>query len=139
MLELLGGLLLAAVAVALVVEPLLRRGSSPPVVPMRGSVPDDDPMDAESPKVRALVALREIEFDRATGKLSEEDYSRLRAKYQREALAAIQAEEAGTGLAQGSVAARPCGVECPACGPRPEAAPVFCSSCGRLLARERVA
>jgi hypothetical protein len=96
-------------------------------------------MEVESPKLKALVALREIEFDRATGKLTEEDYFRLKAKYEREALAAIEAEEAGAAAVHLEVAGLQRGAECPACGPRPEAAPVFCSSCGRLLARERVA
>lgn len=139
MLELLGGLLLAAAAVALVLEPLFRRRPEPAATSTEGSILDEDPMEAESPKVRALVALREIEFDRATGKLSEEDYLRLKAKYEREALAAIEAEEAQAASGRGFVAVPRGRVACPVCGPRPEAAPVFCSSCGRLLARERVA
>lgn len=139
MLELLGGLLLAIAAVALVLEPLFRSPGRAAAQSFESSPWDEDPLEAESPKVKALVALREIEFDRATGKLSEEDYTRLKAKYEREALAAIEAEEAGVVAQRGSVAATRGGAECPACGPRPEAAPVFCSSCGRLLVRERVA
>lgn len=134
-----GGLLLAAAAVGLVLEPLFRRRPGPAVTPTQGSILDEDPMETESPKVRALVALREIEFDRATGKLSEEDYLRLRAKFEREALAAIEAEEAEAASGERFVGALRGRVACPVCGPRPEAAPVFCSSCGRLLARERVA
>ncbi|GBD31361.1 MAG: hypothetical protein KatS3mg081_1066 [Gemmatimonadales bacterium] len=137
MVELLGGLLLAVAAVALVLEPLFRPRLDRAALSAQDSGNEEDPLESESPKLRALVALREIEFDRATGKLAEEDYLRLKAKYEREALAAIEAEEAGQGLERPSAARGE--VACPACGPRPEAAPVFCSSCGRLLVRERVA
>ncbi len=139
MLELLAGLVLAAAAVALVLEPLFRRWSEVGSTAMRSSLPDEDPMESDSPKVRALLALKELDFDRATGKLSEEDYFMLKAKYERQALVAIEAEEAEAISGRGSVGAPRGQVECPVCGPRPEAAPVFCSSCGRLLAGELVA
>jgi hypothetical protein len=46
----------------------------------------------------AIVALREIEFDRATGKLSEGDYAELKARYTREAIVAMRrAGSAGSG------------------------------------------
>src|SRR5690242_16808223 len=38
----------------------------------------------------AVVALREIEFDRATGKLSDVDYAELKARYTREAVQAMR-------------------------------------------------
>jgi hypothetical protein len=152
--ELVAGLLVALAALALVLEPL--------VLPRRAAVPaaeDDvdlgDPAESDSPKVRSLLALREIEFDRATGKLSEDDYRRLRAKYESDAIAAIRAEEeaARAGVA---AAAEPAGRgtsasgseraeelirrarqsasrTCPTCGPRPEPNAVFCSRCGRSL------
>ena len=41
----------------------------------------------------ALLALKEIEFDRETGKLSDEDYEMLKERYSAEALDAL-AEEA---------------------------------------------
>jgi hypothetical protein len=152
--ELVAGLLVALAALALVLEPL--------VVPQRAGAPaaeDDfdlaDPTESDTPKVRALLALREIEFDRATGKLSEDDYRRLKAKYESEAIAAIRAEEAAEragGLAapgaagrvaSGSVSERAeelirrarqsAARTCPTCGPRPEPNAVFCSHCGRSL------
>ena len=44
----------------------------------------DEPEDLEeTPKGIALAALREIEFDRATGKLSDEDYARSRPSTRR--------------------------------------------------------
>lgn len=63
----------------------------------------------------AVDALREIEFDKETGKLSESDYDALRVSYTERAL-----EELRDGV-------RPV---CPSCGPRPETDARFCSNCG---------
>src|SRR5262245_11908368 len=41
----------------------------------------------------AIDALREIEFDRATGKLSDDDYSALKAEYTRSALVEMRARD----------------------------------------------
>jgi cytochrome c-type biogenesis protein CcmI len=48
---------------------------------------------AETAKRVALMALRDAEYDRATGKLDEADYEVLRAELSREALAAMKHEE----------------------------------------------
>lgn len=103
----------------------------------------------------AVAALREIEFDRETGKLSDSDYAELKTRYTREALAELRASDAreasvAGGLAVAAVSAesaadavdpveaairrarqnqRSCGV----CGPRPEPDATYCSSCGRYL------
>lgn len=143
MFELVAGLIVALAALAAVLEPLAR---APQAAGPGSTGPDEGDLvevrDSDSPKVQALIALREIEFDRATGKLSEEDYVGLKAKYEAAALVAIQAEEQGLRWAstarpagQGA-AARAGGVVCPTCGPRPEAAPIFCSACGRSLVAE---
>jgi len=87
------GLLIAVVAVLLVLEPVLRAAAGKPVeltVPLFADSDDeDDPLLRR--RDRALAALREIEFDRATGKLSDEDFAGLQAKYQAEALEALRA------------------------------------------------
>jgi len=87
------GLLIAIVAVLLVLEPLLRAAAGRSVelaVPLFADSDDeDDPLLRR--RDRALAALREIEFDRATGKLSDEDFAKLQVKYQAEALAALRA------------------------------------------------
>lgn len=67
----------------------------------------------------AVDALREIEFDRATGKLSDSDYSELKASYTRRALAVMRSGAA----------------VCDNCGPRPEADAEFCSNCGNPVSR----
>jgi cytochrome c-type biogenesis protein CcmI len=48
---------------------------------------------AQGSSETAIDALREIEFDRATGKLSDDDYASLKAAYTRSALAELRAKE----------------------------------------------
>jgi len=141
MLELVAGVAVAVAALAFVLEPLVRRsGDVEPVV--AAEEPDFTPLEeSESPKVQALLALKEIEFDRATGKLSDDDYAELKARYGRQALAAMDAEEAQAEVVAGEDdpaeamvrAARKDLAVCPNCGPRPEAGATFCSECGRPL------
>ena len=73
----------------LVLQPLLRpRPSARP-----GRIEPLDP--EETPKGIALAALKEIEFDRETGKLSDTDYEFLKAKYTAEAVEALRDEPRG--------------------------------------------
>lgn len=144
--ELVAGLLVALAALALVFEPLAT--ARPAAVPGSRTADEEldfaDPTESDTPKVRALLALREVEFDRATGKLAEEDYVRLKAKYESDAIAAIRAEEQATAQEARPVADRAEEVirrarqqqgrrSCPTCGPRPEPNAVYCSTCGRSL------
>jgi len=152
MLELIAGVVVAFVAVALVLQPLLLRpsyrsagGPKEPVVEF------EDITESESPKVQALLALKEIEFDRATGKLSDEDYEELKAKYAKVALEAIRAEDAGETVAASEESTADAAEElvrmaaegmlavCPHCGLRPEADAAFCSDCGRALVKREPA
>lgn len=88
----------------------------------------------------AFSALREVEFDRETGKLSDTDYASLKSEYTQEALVAMRAEgqsEApeGTDAAEAVILKyRQRRRECTKCGPRPESDAVYCSSCGSFLA-----
>ena len=130
------GAILAAAALAFVLTPLVRawgdstRPSSP-----RPSRPADE--DDEDP----VAALREVEFDRETGKLSDADYATLRSRYTAQALDRMRAAAASpvaAALPADAEAAirryRDARAMCADCGPRPEAGAVFCSSCGRYLA-----
>ena len=87
----------------------------------------------------SIAALREIEFDRATGKLSDADYSALRERYAGEALAAMRAAEdpAAPLVADPAEAAirayRSAHPTCGTCGIRPEPDAVYCSNCGSFL------
>ena len=132
------GVLFAAATLWFVLLPIFRPGLEPAGV-VDGDLLDDDgedPDDDYSSRAVALRALREIEFDRATGKLSDADYDSLKGKYTAEALAALRAEEAraaasvATPARPGSPISRPV---CPTHGLRPEPDAVFCSECGRRL------
>jgi hypothetical protein len=131
MTELLAGIVVAFAVLAIVLEPLVRGRSRPlglgPGVAAGEDLDFSSVEESESPKIQALLAIKEIEFDRETGKLSEEDYVSLKTTYQRAALAAIEAEEKddGGGTAESAVAV------CPVCGPRSESSARFCSDCGR--------
>jgi len=87
----------------------------------------------ERQKREALAAIKEAEFDRAMGKLSDEDFDALNARYRAQALAAINA----------LAAARPSGAAarqsyCPQCGAKRVTAANFCGGCGHDL-RQRAA
>ena len=134
------GTVLALVALTVVLSPLM----------------SDDKAEAPvAPKVKdpnaegtAIAALREIEFDKATGKLSDKDYDSLRATYTRDALAELRAADNLAAVSASNVGglvtddmveaairrARHTNHDCTVCGPRPEPDAVFCSSCGRYLA-----
>jgi ribosomal protein L40E len=66
----------------------------------------------------AVDALRELEFDRQTGKISDADYEPLKARYTEQALAVMRAGNSPV---------------CEKCGPRPEQDADFCSNCGSTL------
>ena len=139
--ELIIGVLLALAAVWYVMGPVLR-----PAAAGRGAgdaTTGDDTADAEddlSPRTVALRALKEIEFDRATGKLGDADYMDLKQRYTTEAVEALRREdgtsaEGHPGAAAGSTLPpspfpRPA---CPDHGPAAEPDAVFCSTCGRRL------
>lgn len=137
------GTLLAVGALAFVLYPIFFGVARVPVVaPTKSS-------EQQSERERAVLALREIEFDRATGKLSDADYTELKTRYTREAIAAMRREDSTTGAALGERpsddeleavvrAYRANRTKCPVCGPRPEDDAVFCSNCGKYL-RERCA
>jgi hypothetical protein len=126
------GALLAVIALVVVLYPLFddlapkaRRTRKP---------------EGATPSVEAVQALREIEFDRETGKLSDSDYAALKTRYTREAVAAMRDEDAGVAGPIGDAAEavilqyRRRQLGCTVCGPRPEPDAIYCSTCGRYLA-----
>ncbi|HYT05769.1 MAG TPA: zinc ribbon domain-containing protein [Gemmatimonadales bacterium] len=145
MAELVAGILLAAGVVYFVLRPILHPefegwGTKDGGEGDEGEDPDDD----LSPQAVALRALKEIEFDRATGKLSDGDYDALKAKYTAEALTALRADT-GSRASPAPAAQRAPAVAglarqperapvCPTHGLRPESDAAFCSECGRRLA-----
>ena len=133
MLALALGTLLAVGALAYVLFPLLFGTTT--VRPMRRTVlsPTVRPSEHE-----AVVALREIEFDRVTGKLSDSDYSELKTRYTGRALEAMRSEKADPAGVEDAVEAAVLAYRarlksCANCGPRPEPDAVYCSNCGTYL------
>jgi ribosomal protein L40E len=114
MTALLIGTALAVASLCFVLYPLFRSDLS---VAARNA-PGGGQRAAKSRPSLAVDALRELEFDRETGKISESDYGPLKARYTEQALAVMRA-------GSGSV--------CEKCGPRPERDAEFCSNCGSAL------
>jgi hypothetical protein len=129
MLALIVGTVLAVGALAYVLFPLLA-GAVPMVRRQRAAA-----VGARVPEHEAVVALREIEFDRATGKLSDADYDELRTRYTARALEAMRAAGAPVeDAAEAAVFAYRSRLQsCARCGPRPEPDAAYCSNCGLFL------
>jgi len=105
------GLLVAVAAVLLVLDPILRPHTVRPPTPGILDEPEDDPR--EHRKELALAALKEIEFDRETGKLSDTDYQSMLTRYTKEAVEALRDAEPAAAAApdadDGHAAAAPAG------------------------------
>ena len=126
------GTLLALGALAYVLWPLIvAEGHSPVPIPVASPT-----STATADHGEAVAALREIEFDHATGKLSESDYAALKTQYTSEAVAAMRARDDVTDdpVEAEIRRARAQTRVCPACGPRPEPGARYCSRCGAALA-----
>jgi hypothetical protein len=103
----------------------------------------------EREKLLALRAIKELEFDRAMGKLSESDWqemsSRLRARAARlmrqldagagyrEQIEQELAKRLGTREATAAVSEEPAARFCAACGTARDADAKFCKNCGTKL------
>lgn len=130
---LVAGTVLAVGALAYVLYPLFFDTATPPAPSPRNHARDDS----------AIRALREIEFDRATGKLSDSDYSELRKSYGERALRELRDADtsAAPPLADSDAiearvhAYRLAHRACETCGFRPEPDAIYCSTCGGYLAR----
>lgn len=119
-------LLVGGAALSLILLPILRP------TPEAAAPAWDTPELEETRKGQALLALKEIDFDLATGKLSDVDHAELKRRFTAEAVAAMREDGGGAGVAVAPKAGAK-GITCPSCGPRPEADAVFCSNCGRSL------
>lgn len=90
---------LGVLAVVFVARPFLRDSSSPSG-PAAGDTTSGEGVErlrlAED-RDRALTALKELEFDHRTGKISDADYRELVGPLRREAAEALRALDAATG------------------------------------------
>jgi len=86
----LGGLL-TVLCVVFVARPLLRSGKDE--APAASGSAEDARVRLYERRDRALAALKELEFDHRTGKVSDEDYGALVGPLRREAAEALKALE----------------------------------------------
>lgn len=128
--------IMIAVVAAIIAYPLLRTGEEAKV-----DAPHERRELLQREKKVALLAIKEAEFDRAMGKLSEEDYGSLRGLYERRALGALEALDSIAGDGSGDhvvddgTAPAPDSVSqprfCAACGRGFQQGDRFCAACGR--------
>lgn len=132
----LGALLLAGSVVFFVLQPLVtgRHASLEKT--------EDEMSDAEARRRVKLLALRDVEYDFATGKLDDEDYRSLKRELSAEALEAMEAMEkeaegVGSDALEAEIAAvregLRSGTVCRICRHANPAGSRFCSSCGSAL------
>jgi hypothetical protein len=145
-----GGILVVVGVVAFVLHPIVAQRSAP-----LGRL-EDEPTEAQARKRIALMALRDVEYEFATGKLDEADYGSLKSELAAEALEAIRVEESERREASTSAGAEdrhPGAVElleleeeieayraglrqaiaCERCGGLNEMGSRFCANCGTKL------
>ena len=109
MIALFVGTVLAVTSLLYVLYPLFR-GEPAPI--------KQAPAMSRAQSSAAVDALRELEFDQQTGKISASDYESLKARYTEQALTVMRAGNSRV---------------CERCGPRPEADAQYCSRCGAAL------
>ena len=85
------GALLAVACVVFVARPLLRSGSADAAAGPDGD--EEGRLQLLEERDRALAALKELEFDHRTGKISDEDYHGLVGPLRRQAGEALRALE----------------------------------------------
>ncbi|MGH2520862.1 MAG: zinc ribbon domain-containing protein [Anaerolineales bacterium] len=140
------GSILLAVALLLLVGAFVARPLLQRVDANAKRQTERDKLEAEREVV--LTALRELDFDHATGKVGEEDYAAQRAVLvaqgvallkQLDALPSPEAElEAEVRAARSKLPRRAStSPTCPNCGHPPQPGDRFCVNCGTPLALER--
>jgi hypothetical protein len=110
--EMIAAVLIGVLAMGVLLAPVIWPGAGA----RQGGNPIAPPELEDTARGQALIALKEIDFDRATGKLSEADYEELKARYAARAMALLEA-------APGSDA-------CANCGAKLVEGSRFCEICG---------
>ena len=134
-----GAVLLILAVVLFILQPMLSGRSASLHREM------DEPTEAESRRRVTLLALRDVEYDRATGKLDEVDYQTLRKELAVEALTALERVDSETAAGPGGAppaledeisrlrSGLRSGTTCSACGSGNEDGSSFCAYCGAPL------
>lgn len=140
MTALLGGALLAAAAALYVLEPVLSGRAA-----TRYAGRDTHDESAARRRV-ALAALRDLEYDRATGKVVGDDYDALKNELSREAIRALDARPGSALAAEAELVSRELedeiasirralrqGLQCEGCQRLNDAGARYCGGCGKPL------
>lgn len=144
------GLTMLVISVLFVAKPFQKVRGKKPATPVKQVDPDEQ-------RLAALTALRDLDFDFQVGKVSEDDYTSLRARLVAEAARTLQDDKndeietliqarktskakapacahCGETLEAGIRFCPRCGTaveaSCPSCGKNIKAGDLFCSSCG---------
>jgi len=118
--------LAAAAAAGFLVAPL-RRGRTPE------RIADEVEDQARHDREAVYAALRDLEHDHETAKVSDEDYATMRLELRARAAALLREQEAGVAAAAATPAAPARAASCPACGAPARAGDRFCGQCGAQL------
>lgn len=93
--------------------------------------------ELEREKALVLRAIKELEFDRAMGKVGEEDFTAIAARLRARAIALMQELDRtparAAGKSQPSRPPEPAPRSCPACGQDNDEDARFCKACGSTL------
>jgi hypothetical protein len=100
------GIAVAVAAVLLVALPFLREPDAPDDALVRPGELEQRHLALSEERDRALAALKELEFDHRTGKVSDEDYRELVGPLRRHAADALRALELRAGHAEGRIRTR---------------------------------
>ena len=125
------GFAILVTTVAAVAKPLQEKKSKMNLISTNLTNPDEQ-------RQAVLLALSDLDFDFRTGKVSDDDYSLLRAQLVAEVATYIQSEnlieddqiEAMINARKASQAKIQ---KCPNCGEKTEAGSHFCSHCGKVI------
>jgi len=152
----LAALLVAALAIAYVAYPLIQQRTASESY---SAAYDDEWDQLLTAREGAYRAIRDLDFDYQAGKLDEDDYHQLRAKYATQAVSIMQAldqrgQEAGDNMALDALleqeilearrgmrrpdaraTSQPGVLTCPECGREVAAEDRFCAGCGASLPR----
>jgi len=100
--------------------------------------------EGEGGREAVLAALRDLDFDFKTGKVSEEDYQPLRLQLLAQAAASMEAEKRSDEQLEALIQSRRKNkqqlfMSCPSCGNKIHVGDLFCSSCGTKMEIRREA
>jgi hypothetical protein len=110
----------------------------PPKAAVKTGEEGDEYHKLVAKKEAAFVALKDLDFDHKTGKIDDDDFDQLKARYEDEAVAVLRRID---GVGGASPAVRKAsdgetgGFYCASCGIRAKTKDRFCASCGARLSQ----